>query len=204
MTEGFARGHPEPLDLPDAQIVLHRDVYAPGEQERLTQALRREIAWEQHRITLYGRTMPVPRLSAWHGDPGAVYRYSGVRLSPRPWTPLLTAIREVAQELAGAPFNSVLLNLYRQGGDSVGWHSDDEPELGPEPVIASVSLGAPRRFELEHKRSRRREALELPPGSILVMAGATQHRWRHRLPKTRAPVGPRVNLTFRRILPAAP
>ena len=204
MTEGFARGHPEPLDLPDAQIVLHRDVYAPGEQERLTQALRREIAWEQHRITLYGRTMPVPRLSAWHGDPGAVYRYSGVRLSPRPWTPLLSAIREVAQELAGAPFNSVLLNLYRQGGDSVGWHSDDEPELGPEPVIASVSLGAPRRFELEHKRSRRREALELPPGSILVMAGATQHRWRHRLPKTRAPVGPRVNLTFRRILPAAP
>lgn len=192
------------LDLPEAEVVLHRDAIPPADRQRLLGALREAVAWEQHHVRLFGRTIPAPRLSAWYGDPGAVYRYSGETLEPRPWTPLLAEIRGLAEALAGAPFNSVLLNLYRDGSDSVGWHSDDEPELGPEPVIASVSLGAERRFELEHKRSRRREPLVLPSGSVLVMAGPTQRRWRHRLPKTRAAVGPRLNLTFRRIQVAHP
>jgi alkylated DNA repair dioxygenase AlkB len=142
----------------------------------------------------------VPRLSAWYGDAGAVYTYSGLRLEPLPWTPVLLEIKQATERLSGTRFNSVLLNLYRDGQDSMGWHSDDEPELGPEPVIASVSLGALRRFVFQHKKRRWRIALDLEPGSVLLMAGATQHHWRHALPKTRRPVAPRINLTFRTIL----
>jgi alkylated DNA repair dioxygenase AlkB len=141
-----------------------------------------------------------PRLSAWYGDPGAIYSYSGLRLEPLPWTPVLLEIRQVVTDLAETPFNSVLLNLYRDGQDSMGWHSDAEPELGRNPVIASVSLGAVRRFVLRHKKRKEQHiALELESGSVLVMGGALQHYWRHALPKIRQAVGPRINLTFRLI-----
>lgn len=183
--------------LPDGECVLYREIFSADERDALFQTLSRDISWERHVITLYGRPVAVPRLSAWYGDPGAVYRYSGIRLEPLPWTPPLQAIKDKVETLAAARFNSALLNLYRDGQDSVGWHSDDESELGRDPVIASVSFGATRRFILRHKKRRLQWDMELANGSVLIMAGATQHHWRHQLPKTRQPVGPRINLTFR-------
>jgi alkylated DNA repair dioxygenase AlkB len=188
------------LDMQDGEAVLHRGIFTDSRHERLFRELRDEIAWQQHRVTVYGRTLAAPRLSAWYGDPGAVYAYSGLSLEPLPWTPLLMQIKETVEDLSGTGFNSALLNLYRDGRDSVGWHSDDESSLDRNPLIASVSLGATRRFVLRHKKTRLQVVLDLPPGSMLIMAGATQHHWQHQLPKTRRPVGPRINLTFRSIV----
>jgi alkylated DNA repair dioxygenase AlkB len=188
------------FDVPDADITLHPQAIAEPAASRLLRDLRIANDWQQEEILIFGRPRLVPRLVAWHGDRGARYTYSGTLHEPLPWTPALAEIRARVQELAGCEFNAVLLNLYRGGRDSMGWHSDDEPELGPDPVIASVSLGAVRRFLLRHRR--RKEAkldLELPHGSLLVMAGATQHHWVHAVPKTSAPVGERINLTFRRV-----
>lgn len=189
----------ERLELPDGEGMLYRRAFAPADSARLFAVLQRETTWRRHVITLYGRAVASPRLSAWYGDPGAVYSYSGLRLEPVPWTPTLEMLRERVEELAAARFNSVLLNLYRDGQDSMGWHSDDEPELGRNPVIASVSFGAARRFLLQHKKQRLRVELLLEDGDVLVLGGATQHYWRHQLPKTRQPVGSRINLTFRAI-----
>jgi len=188
------------LPMPDGECMLYREAFASALSDALFQTLYRETPWEQHTITVYGRTVAAPRLSAWYGDPDAVYRYSGTRLEPLPWTPTLLDIKARAEELAASRFNSVLMNRYRHGQDSVGWHSDAEPELGRHPVIASVSLGAVRRFVLRHKKRPLKVAIELGHGSLLIMAGATQHHWRHQLPKTRQPVGPRINLTFRLIV----
>jgi alkylated DNA repair dioxygenase AlkB len=142
-----------------------------------------------------GRRVLIPRLTAWHGAAG--YVYSGIEMTPAPWNEPLLEIKAVAEAWAGQAFNSVLLNLYRDGRDSVSWHADNEPGLGRDPVIASVSLGAMRRFQMKHRRREARVALDLRSGSCLVMAGATQHHWLHQVPKTSRPVGPRINLTFR-------
>ena len=167
--------------------------------------LRREIDWQQEEIVLFGTRRQVPRLVAWHGDPGAAYRYSGVEHDPRPWTVTLLEIRERVECLSGHRFNSVLLNLYRNGRDGMGWHADDEPELGADPVIASVSLGATRRFRMHHRRRRdQRVAIDLEHGSLLLMRGPTQHHWLHAVPKTARPTGERINLTFRRVRWDAP
>ncbi len=165
--------------------------------ERVLERLLAELDWRQDTARIVGREVPLPRLTAWYGDAG--YRYSGIDNPPRPWLPLLEDLKATAERLAGAPFNSVLANLYRAGRDSMGWHSDDERSLGPNPVIASLSFGAVRRFRLKHKTRPLSLALDLPPGSCLVMAGSLQHHWRHALPKTTRPVGPRVNLTYRLI-----
>lgn len=170
--------------------------------DRLFAQLRAGIPWEVHRIRLFGREHASPRLSCWIGDPGTSYRYSGSRFEPRPWPAALDPLRERLQAELGVGFNSVLANRYRDGRDCMGWHSDDEAELGAEPVIASVSLGAPRRFVLKHREApERRLALDLPHGSLLVMQGGTQRLYRHALPRTARPVGERINLTFRRIRP---
>ncbi|HVJ61632.1 MAG TPA: alpha-ketoglutarate-dependent dioxygenase AlkB [Tahibacter sp.] len=162
--------------------------------------LRDEVTWERHRITMFGREIDSPRLSSWVGDADAVYTYSRTRFEPHPWTPALAALRDAVSRWCDAPFNSVLCNLYRSGADSMGWHSDAEPELGPEPVIASLSFGAVRRFRLRH-RDDASPSLELPlaPGSLLVMSGATQRNYRHDLPKAARVAAPRINLTFRHI-----
>ncbi|MFZ0254318.1 MAG: alpha-ketoglutarate-dependent dioxygenase AlkB [Gammaproteobacteria bacterium] len=187
----------EPIPMANAEVSLYRGVFSASEHHQLFQSLLHNIPWQQHTVTVYGRSLPAPRLSAWYGDPGASYRYSGLRLQPLPWIQTLLEVKAAAQALAGVDFNSVLLNLYRDGRDSVGWHSDAEPELGRNPVIASVSLGAVRRFLLQHKKRRDSIALALEPGSMLLMRGTTQHFWRHQLPKTEHRVGPRINLTFR-------
>ncbi len=166
--------------------------------------LQAEIPWQQDRLRLFGRDVDAPRLSCWIGDAGAVYGYSGARFEPLPWTPTLAALRSELEARVGVPFNAVLANLYRDGRDSMGWHSDDERELGPRPVIASLSFGATRRFRLRSRRDAQSPTLtiELAAGSLLVMAGATQQNYRHDLPKTTRAVGPRINLTFRQILVA--
>jgi alkylated DNA repair dioxygenase AlkB len=192
-----------PLPLPDAELAFDPRWLAPAEADALLASLRDQIAWEVHRIRLFGREVDSPRLSCWIGDPDASYRYSGVSFEPRPWPPALQPVRRRLEQALGTPFNSALANLYRDGRDAMGWHSDAEPELGPAPFIASLSLGATRRFAFKHRLDpAQRLALDLPHGSLLVMSGQTQRHYRHALPRTARPVGERINLTFRRILPA--
>ena len=189
----------EPLDLPGADIRFDPEWLSQPEADALFDVLHEGLAWETHRVRLFGREIDSPRRSVWIGDAEAVYRYSGTRFVPRPWTPELRALASRLEAVSGATFNSVLANLYRDGRDGMGWHSDDEPELGPQPVIASLSLGAPRRFVFRARTGDARLALTLPHGSLLLMAGETQRVYRHALPKTARPVGPRINLTFRRV-----
>ncbi|QFU77708.1 alpha-ketoglutarate-dependent dioxygenase AlkB [Halioglobus maricola] len=158
-----------------------------------------QTPWRQESITVYGKTHLQPRLLAWYGEPAAVYRYSGKTHQPLPWTDQLDGLRRRMEALAGTPFNSVLLNYYRDGRDSMGLHADDEPELGPEPVIASLSLGEERALYFRHKRDKQARGLDvsLPHGSVLLMSGATQRYWKHGIRKLRRDCGPRLNLTFR-------
>lgn len=189
--------------LPGARLVYRPAWLAAVEADTLFDELQRSLPWSVHRIRLFGRSVDSPRLSAWIGDKDAVYRYSGADFLPHPWTASLSVLRTRLGTELGAPFNSVLANLYRDGQDAMGWHSDDEPELGPQPVIASISLGGVRRFALKHRQQPSlRRAIELPHGSLLVMAGDTQRCYRHALPRTAKPVAPRINLTFRWIDPA--
>jgi alkylated DNA repair dioxygenase AlkB len=191
------------LPLPDAELAFETQWLVPAAADALLAALQETIAWEIHRIRLFGREHASPRLSCWIGDPDASYRYSGTRFEPRPWPAALPPIRRRLHDEFGIDFNSVLANRYRDGRDAMGWHSDSEPELGPAPAIASLSLGATRRFVLRHRtQSDLKLALDLPHGSLLVMRGDTQRYYRHALPRTIRPVGERINLTFRRILPA--
>lgn len=189
------------LPMPDADVRYTAGWLAAEEADALLEALVDEVPWEIHRIRMFGREVPSPRLSCWIGDPGATYTYSRSRFEPRPWTPALGALRDRLAREVGVRFNSVLANRYRDGADAMGWHSDDEPELGPEPVIASVSVGAPRTFAFRARHDGRRVDLVLGHGSLLLMAGRTQHAWRHAIPRTRRPLGERVSLTFRAILP---
>lgn len=192
------------IDLPDGALRLWPAAFESVEAAELFTGLRHGIGWQQEEIVIFGVRRLVPRLVAWHGDPTAHYTYSGTSHAPRPWTPQLQRIRERVQVLAGAQFNAVLVNLYRDGRDGMGWHSDDEPELGPAPAIASVSLGATRRFCLRHRRRKDLKLdLSLEHGSLLLMAGSTQRHWVHAVPKTSRPVGERINLTFRLVLPGA-
>ena len=171
-----------------------------AEADRLLMTLEERVAWRQGSIRIGGREVAIPRLNAWYGDVGADYGYSGIRLPTNPWFNELQTLRRQVEQAARHNFNSALLNLYRDGRDSVAWHSDDESELGNSPVIASVSLGAVRRFQLRQRQGSERFALELEHGSLLVMAGATQHHWQHQLPKQPSVVEPRINITFRTIL----
>ena len=178
---------------------------APAAAQEAFARLHEEIPWEQHRLRIFGREIPSPRLSCWIGDADAVYTYSKTRFEPHPWKPGLAGLRDAVSALCGEVYNSVLCNLYRDGRDAMGWHSDSEPELGPAPVIASLSFGATRRFRLRHKRDRNlRLEIELAAGDLLLMAGATQSNYRHDLPRTACAVGPRINLTFRRIFARVP
>jgi alkylated DNA repair dioxygenase AlkB len=192
------------LGLPDADVRLWRAAFRTAEADALLAALRSQIDWQQEDILIFGERKRVPRLVAWHGEPGTAYTYSGTAHEPLPWTPELQQVRQRAEELTGYRYNSVLLNLYRDGRDGMGWHADDEPELGREPAIASVSFGASRRFKLRHRRSRSAAStVDLAHGDLLLMAGATQHHYVHAVPKTARPVGERVNLTFRRVRTSA-
>ncbi|HWQ32182.1 MAG TPA: alpha-ketoglutarate-dependent dioxygenase AlkB [Blastocatellia bacterium] len=185
--------------MPDAEIFLDQAFFSAEESDRLFRQLSEQIAWRQEKIRLYGKEFNQPRLTAWYGDAGASYTYSNLTLQPLAWIAPLTEIRERCGEAAGVNFNSVLLNLYRDGQDSMGWHQDNEPELGVNPVIASVSLGATRQFQFRHKKRKDLSliSLELTHGSLLLMKGTTQHYWRHQVPKSSKVTEARINLTFR-------
>jgi alkylated DNA repair dioxygenase AlkB len=189
------------LALPGAEIAFDPHWLPSVEADTLYQRLLADVPWEVHRIRLFGRLVDSPRLSCWIGDAGARYRYSGTLFEPHPWPQPLQALRVRLSRALCVDFNSVLANRYRDGRDAMGWHRDDEPELGPQPVIASISLGATRRFRLKADDAAVPPlSLELPHGSLLVMRGQTQSRFRHALPRTARPVGERINLTFRRIV----
>jgi alkylated DNA repair dioxygenase AlkB len=185
------------IPIEDGELALLAQLPLPIGNAEVFERLLRETAWRHDTVAVYGKRYLQPRLSAWHGE--ASYTYSGLRLEPLPMTPLLAQLRAAVEDATGRRYNSVLLNYYRDGADSMGMHSDDEPELGPQPAIASLSYGATRSFILRHKRSKRTLKLELEDGNLLLMAGDMQQNWLHGINKTAKPTGPRLNLTFRYI-----
>ena len=187
--------------LKDAELIYIEHYFEPAIADDLLAKLNHEIHFQAGEIKLFGRTTPIPRLQAWHGDPHLPYTYSNVTLNSLPWTDTLQVIKKQLEHDIQQSFNGVLCNLYRSGQDSMGWHSDNEPELGDQPLIASMSLGGERRFQMQHKKDKLLKwSQTLGHGSLLIMAGDTQHFWRHQLPKTRTEQLPRINLTFRTLI----
>ena len=163
--------------------------------------LKDEIKWKQDYISFFGKSHPLPRLTAWYGDRNKTYTYSGIPMTPNPWNTELLEIKNKVDQYAKIHFNSVLLNCYRTGNDSVSWHSDDEDELGDKPIIGSVSFGGTRKFRLRNKNNKKLiQNIELKNGSLLIMSELTQQYWEHEIPKTKKKVAERINLTFRSIL----
>ncbi|MEJ7671688.1 MAG: alpha-ketoglutarate-dependent dioxygenase AlkB [Chitinophagaceae bacterium] len=200
-TSIFTSGQPkkEKYEPEDASLVLIESFFTKEEADRLYENLLKATEWKTSQITIYGKQHDTPRLIAWYGDPGKNYTFSGNTKSTLPWTPDLLFIKEKVDKEAGVTFNSVLLNLYRTGKDSVGWHRDNEKEFGTNPIIASVSFGETRPFQLRHKFKNHIDRITIPitPGSLLIMKGSTQHFWEHQIPKTAKLISPRINLTFR-------
>jgi alkylated DNA repair dioxygenase AlkB len=187
------------LPIDDAEVFLQRGVDFGLPYQQLLDTLIETTPWRQQQIKIYGKKYLQPRLSAWYGD--EAYSYSGILLKPRPWTDTLLELKHRVESIIDHQFNSVLLNYYRDQNDSMGMHSDDEPELGKQPVIASLSLGEERSFLLRHKYRKDIGSvkLSLSSGSMLVMKGDTQSHWKHGITKERKPCGPRINLTFRKV-----
>jgi len=188
------------FDMPDADVSLYQSMYSTIEADLLFNELKREVMWEQEEIEMYGQKHKVPRLTAWYGDEDKTYTYSGITSHSRPWTSCLLNIKQKIETISQASFNSVLLNFYRSGADSVAWHSDDEPELGRNPVIGSVSFGQQRFFQMKHKiLKEEKQKIILGHGDFLLMKGSTQHYWVHQIPKSKTTMKERINLTFRTV-----
>lgn len=185
----------------DGSAVLHQWVLGDRSWEEVMARLIDDIPWEAHTIKMFGKEYPQPRLVAWYGDPGSEYSYSGLKMNVRPWIPPIVELKSIAEAHSGVVFNSVLVNLYRDGNDKVGWHRDNEPELGGTPTIASMSLGAPRRFKFRHLSTGEQVEAVLNPGSLVVMSGLSQTCWEHEVPRQAAVKDPRINLTFRQVRP---
>ncbi len=184
----------------DSDVCYIPNYLLEDEADHLFSQLHKGTDWRQEKIKLFGKTHSVPRLSSWVADEGIEYTYSNITMKPEPWSCELSILREKLQSEFHTSFNSVLLNYYRHGQDSNGWHSDDEPELGQNPVIASISLGAARDFKFRHKLNKEKQvSIRLEHGSLLMMSGRTQSLWQHQIPK-RANAGKRINLTFRKII----
>lgn len=187
------------IPLPDAEVDYSPHFFSPEESHRYLRALLENISWKQESVKLFGKEQLLPRLTAWYGDKG--YTYTGLYNVPQPWVPVLSELKERVERASSQTYNSVLLNLYRTGQDSMGWHSDNEASLGEEPSIASLSFGGERRFSFKHRtlKDSKPISIALSNGSLLLMQGPTQHHWLHSLPKTSKPVAQRINLTFRNI-----
>ena len=190
------------LNLIEAEVFYDPKFFSPKEADGYLETFIQTLQWEQKTLLMFGKEVMQPRLVAWYGDPGISYTYSGLTLEALPWTEGLSKLKDKLEESLDVSFNSVLCNLYREGKDSMGWHADDEPELGSTPCIASVSLGEVRSFHLKHKQRKElpTHKILLEHGSLLVMAGTTQRYWKHQLPKSKRKMGKRINLTFRNIL----
>jgi len=186
------------LHLPDAEIIYYSHFFDKNEADSIFDELTSEIPWQQDDIKVFGKIHPQPRLTALFGNDGKPYSYSNIKMQPHPWSLLLQKIKLHIESIANTNFTTVLLNLYRDGKDSNGWHADNEKELGINPVIASVSFGAERSFHLKHNTDKSlKKTIVLEHGSLLLMKGTTQHFWKHQIPKTAKPIGSRINLTFR-------
>ena len=186
------------FDVPNATIAYYPNFFEEAKAKLLFDKLYQEIPWQQDAITVFGKTHPQPRLTALFGNEGKPYSYSNIVMQPHSWNPLLMFIKNEIEEECNEHFTTVLLNLYRNGKDSNGWHADNEKELGRNPIIASVSFGAERSFHLQHNSiPDAKLKITLGNGSLLLMKGETQHFWKHQIPKTSKEVTPRINLTFR-------
>jgi alkylated DNA repair dioxygenase AlkB len=191
----------EVISLQDGEILFMRNFFTPTESKNYFELLQNNINWKQEEVKFYGKTFPVPRKTAWYGYEGFNYSYSGITCFPEIWTKELLEIKkEIEKFIPDEDFTSVLLNLYNNGNDKMGWHADDEKELGINPTIASVSLGETRRFDIKHKQNPELHyKFELTSGSLLIMRGALQHHWVHQIPAQKKVKEPRINLTFRTI-----
>ncbi|WP_396170732.1 alpha-ketoglutarate-dependent dioxygenase AlkB family protein [Flavobacterium sp.] len=194
------QSEPIVFNLPDAAIIYFPHFFDKKEADAIFAALTNDILWQQDDIRVFGKTHPQPRLTALYGNQGKTYSYSNIKMEPHAWNPLLKKIKAKIEGISNTNFSTVLLNLYRDGKDSNGWHADNEKELGQNPIIASVSFGAERIFQLKHNSiSNAKLNIVLENGSLLLMQGSTQHFWKHQIPKTAKPIGSRINLTFRLI-----
>ncbi|MEO0442619.1 MAG: alpha-ketoglutarate-dependent dioxygenase AlkB [Pseudomonadota bacterium] len=191
----------EHMLLDKGELRYYEAWLSQDEAQQLFINLRQSIEWEQSVINMYGRAVKIPRLNAWYGDDNCPYRYSGHQFFAKPWLTELLTIKQRIESVGSLTFNSVLANCYRSGQDSVAWHSDDEPELGKNPVVACLSLGAERQFQLRHRYQKQLpvQKLTLKTGSLLIMSGAIQHYWHHQVPKTAKKVGERLSLTYRQV-----
>lgn len=186
------------IPLPDAEIWYYPNFWDKETATHYLETFTQTIIWKQDKIKLFGKELLAPRLTAWYSLNAKPYTYSGMTKHPHPYTAELLEIQQTIETTLGYAFNSVLLNLYRNEQESMAWHADDEPELGKCPTIASMSLGTTRNFRLKHKKDRQRtQSIPLTHGSLLIMTGATQHNYLHCIPKSRKPLGTRMNLTFR-------
>ena len=198
--ESLFKSEPVVLDLPDAEIIYYPQFFDLEQSDLIYTELLQDIAWQQDNITIFGKTHPQPRLTALYGNEGKPYSYSNIKMQPHPWNSLLQKIKYYIEETTGWQFTTVLLNQYRDGKDSNGWHADNEKELGTNPTIASLSFGSERVFQLKHNTiADAKKSIVLEHGSLLLMKGSTQHFWKHQIPKTVKPIGTRINLTFRSI-----
>jgi alkylated DNA repair dioxygenase AlkB len=197
----FFEGSVSGKDLPADLLVYTPGVFSPAESGNFLKGLIGHTPWKQEIVQMYGKAVKTPRLTAWYGYQNKSYEFSGNKYNPLPWTKELLAIKIRVEQIAEMQFNSVLLNYYRDGNDSVAWHSDDEYELGFKPTIASVSFGQERRFDVRQKADHKRKySVILENGSVLLMKGDLQSLWHHRIAKSTQPMKPRVNLTFRIIM----
>jgi len=194
----FDPSEPLKIKLPNAEIEYTPAFFNTEESRKLFEAIYHQTNWIEEDIRVYGKVYKQPRLTAFYANNNITYGYSNISMSPQPFSPVLKAIKIKIEKATGTTFSSCLLNLYRDGQDSNGWHADDEKELGKNPVIASVSLGTERLFHLKHKNIKTlKHKLTLQNGSLLLMKGETQHHWLHQIPKTKKLIDKRINLTFR-------
>lgn len=187
----------EITEIPNGEFLHIRQFFSKSLSDKYFRTLLDAIDWKQEKMNMYGKELLFPRLTAWYGDNDKPYTFSGITLQPNKWTPELLEIKKEVETKVDASFNSVLLNRYRNGNDSISWHTDAEKELGKNPVIASVNFGATREFQLKHINTNEKISIELSHGSLLIMMGELQHFWKHQIPKTKKTVGERINLTFR-------
>lgn len=188
------------VKIKNGEYIYIPNFYDKDTADKYLRRLISDIKWKQESMKMYGKDVDFPRLTSWYGDNDKPYSFSGITLNPHPWSPGLLKIKHDIEPKSGVVFNSVLLNRYRDGNDSISWHTDAERELGENPVIASVNFGAERKFQLKHKETNERIDILLQHGSLLIMKGELQHFWKHQIPKTKKVIGERVNLTFRRII----
>lgn len=187
----------EPIEITNGSYLYIENFFTRSEADYFLNDFINNIVWEQQSMNMYGKIVPFPRLTTWYGDNDKPYTFSGITLQPHPWNESLLKIKQKIEPLSGVVFNSVLLNRYRNGNDSISWHTDAEKELGNNPIIASVNFGEERVFQLKHMETGERIDILLKHGSLLIMMGELQHYWKHQVPKSKKPMKERVNLTFR-------